>query len=142
MEYRIAMNSSAATPIARRTPLVLAALIVTAILAFALVSRLVTRLKANQKQIAWHAFEAGLMEVKAGHPEGALDDFREALVYDPNNSEYQLNLARALRDTGKLDEAETYLLHLWTASPAGQHNQPGAGAAGCSTGLCRGRDSL
>jgi hypothetical protein len=76
-------------PLARRTPLVLAALTAIAILGFAAVSRLVTRLRANQKRIAWHAFEAGLAEAKAGHPDRALDDFRAALTYDRDNPVYQ-----------------------------------------------------
>jgi tetratricopeptide (TPR) repeat protein len=111
------MNDSAPRPLARRTPLVLAALMLIAVVGFALVSRLVTRLRANEKQIAWHAYEAGLAEVQAGRPERALDDFRAALVYDTDNSTYQLNLARALRETGRLNESEVYLLHLWNAAP-------------------------
>ena len=111
------MNPPALRPTARRTPLVLAVLTLIAILAFAAVSRLVTRLKANQKQIGWHSFEAGLAEVQSGRPERALDDFRAALIYDRDNSQYQLSLARALRDTGRLNEAETYLLRLWDAAP-------------------------
>lgn len=88
-----------------------------AIVAFAAVTRLVTRLKANEKQIAWHAYEAGLAEIHANRPEIALDDFRAALSYDRDNPSYQLSLARALRDTGRLDESEAYLLHLWNAAP-------------------------
>jgi tetratricopeptide (TPR) repeat protein len=111
------MNLPAARTPARRTPLVLAVLVLTAMVAFAAVSHLVTRLRANEKQIAWHAYEAGLTEIKANRPESALDDFRAALVYDRDNPTYQLSLARALRDTGRLDESEDYLLHLWDAAP-------------------------
>jgi tetratricopeptide (TPR) repeat protein len=111
------MNSSLPTPPARRTPLVLAMLTVVAILGFAGVSRLVTRLKANQKRIAFHAYQAGLAEIQAGNPDRALDDFRAALTYDRDNPQYQLSLARALRDTGRFDESEAYLVHLWEASP-------------------------
>jgi len=117
MEARIAMNPVSPRPLARRTLLVIVALTAGAIASFAAVSRLVTRLKANEKRIAWHAYEAGLTEVRAGRPELALDDFRAALSYDRDNSEYQLSLARALRDTGRLDESEAYLLHLWNAAP-------------------------
>jgi tetratricopeptide (TPR) repeat protein len=116
MEYRVAMNFPAPT-LARRTPLVLAVLVAITILGFALVSRLVTRLKANEKQIAYHAFEAGMAAYKGNDPDRALDDFRAALSYDRDNPTYQLSLARALRDTGRLDEAEAYLVHLWEASP-------------------------
>ena len=116
MEYRVAMNLPAPT-LARRTPLVLAALVATTVLGFALVSRLVTRLKANEKRIAFHAFEAGMAAYKGNDPDRALDDFRAALSYDRDNPTYQLSLARALRDTGRLDEAEAYLVHLWEISP-------------------------
>jgi|SRR5215469_13761232 len=116
MEYRIAMNPP--PPIlARRTPLVIAALVVTAVLGFAAVSRLVTRLNANEKRIAYHAFEAGMAAYRENNPERALDDFRAALSYDRDNPTYQLSLARALRDTGRLDESEAYLVHLWEGSP-------------------------
>jgi tetratricopeptide (TPR) repeat protein len=117
MEDHAAMNDTAPRPLARRTPLVLATLMLIAIAGFAAVSRLVTRLKANEKRIAWHTYEAGLAEVQAGRAELALEDFRAALVYDRDNPEYQLNLARALRETGWLDESEAYLLHLWDAAP-------------------------
>jgi len=116
MEYRIAMNPTRPT-LARRTPLVLAALVAITILGFAIVSRLVTRLKANEKRIAFHAFEAGMVAYQGNNPERALDDFRAALSYDRDNPSYQLSLARALRDTGRLDEAEAYLVHLWEGSP-------------------------
>src|ERR1700751_1666033 len=116
MEYRVAMNLPAPT-LARRTPLVLAALVATTVLGFAIVSRLVTRLKANEKRIAFHAFEAGMAAYQGNNPERALDDFRAALSYDRDNSTYQLSLARALRHTGRLDEAQAYLVHLWEGSP-------------------------
>lgn len=117
MEDRIAMNPISARPLARRTLLVIAALTIGAVVSFAAVSRLVTRLKANERRYAWRAYEAGLAEVRARRPELALDDFRAALSYDRDNPEYQLSLARALRDTGRLDESEAYLLHLWSAAP-------------------------
>src|SRR5246127_3962013 len=116
MEYPIAMSPQVQT-LARRTPIVLAALVATAVLSFATVSRLVTRLKANEKRIAYHAFEAGMAAYRSNDPERALDDFRAALSYDRDNQTYQLSLARALRDTGRLDESEAYLAHLWESSP-------------------------
>lgn len=116
MEYRIAMNPPVQT-LARRTPFVLAALIATTVLGFAAVSRLVTRLKANEKRIAYHAFEAGMAAYQSNNPDRALDDFRVALSYDRDNPTYQLSLARALRDTGRLNESEAYLVHLWEGSP-------------------------
>jgi tetratricopeptide (TPR) repeat protein len=116
MEYRNRMNPPVQT-LARRTPLVLAALIATAVLGFSAVSHLVTRLKANEKSIAYHAYEAGMAAYQRNDRERALDDFRAALTYDRDNPSYQLSLARALRDTGRLDESEAYLVHLWEGSP-------------------------
>jgi tetratricopeptide (TPR) repeat protein len=116
MEYRIAMNPPVQS-LARRTPLVLAVLVLTAVVGFAAVSRLVSRLKANEKRIAYHAFEAGMAAYEGNDPDRALDDFRAALSYDRDNPTYQLSLARALRDTGRLDESQAYLLHLWETSP-------------------------
>ena len=108
------------TPIARRTPAVLAALTAIAVVAFILVSRLVSRYHANERRVAWHVFEEGQQYSRSGDPGRAIDDFRTALFYDPDNSQYQLDLARALRDSGKpgsLDEAASYLSARWQANP-------------------------
>ena len=108
------------TPIVRRTPVVLAALTAIAVVAFILVSRLVTRYRANERQVAWHVFEQGQQYFRSGDPIRAIDDFRTALIYDPDNTQYQLDLARALRDSGQpgsLDEAASYLSALWQSKP-------------------------
>jgi tetratricopeptide (TPR) repeat protein len=46
-----------------------------------------------------------------------VDSSRVALAYDRTNDLYQLNLARALRDTGRTDESRSYLLSLWERKP-------------------------
>jgi tetratricopeptide (TPR) repeat protein len=46
-----------------------------------------------------------------------VDDFRAALGYARTNFDYQLSLARALRDTGRTAESETYLINLWERTP-------------------------
>ena len=43
--------------------------------------------------------------------------FRAALGYAHDNFDYQLSLARALRDTGRTAESETYLISLWERAP-------------------------
>jgi tetratricopeptide (TPR) repeat protein len=58
--------------------------------------------------------------VSASRYADAIDAFRAALVCDPQNSQYQLSLARALRDSGDsrhLEEAESYLSALWQRTP-------------------------
>ena len=95
----------------------IASLAILAVLAFLFVNRLVNRFGEQEKALARHLYEQGLAEQNAGRPEGAIEDFRAALTYSRDNFQYQLSLARALRDTGRTDEAETYLISLWEHSP-------------------------
>jgi len=104
-------------PVSRRRLIVLAALTAITLVLFVLVSRLVTRFQANEKAIARHVFAQGLAYYQSGDAARALDDFHVALTYDPDNTQYQLDLARALRDSGRLSEAAAYLDTLWTRDP-------------------------
>lgn len=57
--------------------------------------------------------------VKDGDLNAAISEYRNAMVYSPNNSEFQFRLAEALAATGKSDnEAQNYLLNLWGNRPA------------------------
>jgi predicted Zn-dependent protease len=62
-------------------------------------------------------FRAGEQDMSAGRPEKALEDFRNALAYDPENNLVQLRLAEALLAGGRLTEARSYLANLWDRSP-------------------------
>lgn len=104
-------------PITNRPPLVIAGLTLLAVLAFAGVTRFVDRFGEQQKALARHLYERALADQQAGKPDQAVEHFRDALVYSPNNFDYQLQLARALRDTGRTQEAEAYLVSLWERSP-------------------------
>jgi tetratricopeptide (TPR) repeat protein len=75
---------------------------------------------------AYHVREAGLVQkwsrkgdddMSAGRAAEALEDFRNALAYDPENGQIQLRLAEALLAGGRLTEARSYLLNLWDRSP-------------------------
>jgi tetratricopeptide (TPR) repeat protein len=116
-ECRAVMNVAGLKSISRRTPLILAGLLVVAVLAFAGVNRLVIRFHEQEKALARHLYERGMQAQSAGNPEAAIGDFRAALSYSHDNSQYQLSLARALRDTGRTAEAETYLISLWERTP-------------------------
>jgi tetratricopeptide (TPR) repeat protein len=96
---------------------VLVVLTLAAVVAFAAVSHLVTRFNANQLARGRKLYQQGLADMNAGNPSAAIEAFRAALVCDRTNSQYQLNLGRALRDTGRLDEAESYLSSLWERTP-------------------------
>jgi hypothetical protein len=62
--------------------------------------------------------------VAAGDLNLAITNYRNALVFSPNNIVYQFRLAQTLASTGKNDgEAQNYLLNLYTESPgSGQIN--------------------
>ena len=96
---------------------VLALLTVGAIVGFAAVGHLVTRYNGNQQARGRRLYAQGLADLNSGNPNKALEELRAALTCDPDNSQYQLSLGRALRDTGRLDEAQSYLESLWERDP-------------------------
>jgi|SRR5579862_1825588 len=100
-----------------RTPMVIAGLTIFAILGFLGVGRLVNRFQEQQKALARHLYQRGFAEQQSGKLDLAVQHFRAALGYDPDNFQYQLSLARTLRDSGRTDEAEAYLISLWERSP-------------------------
>jgi tetratricopeptide (TPR) repeat protein len=108
----------------RSAPIIMFILILSAAVAFAAVSHLVARFNANQQARGRHLYAEGLADATAGHYDDAIDAFRAALTCEPTNSQYQLSLARALRDSNdptqshsRLDEAESYLTALWQRTP-------------------------
>ncbi len=106
--------------IPRSGPVILLVLTFAAATGFAAVSHLVARFTANQQARGRKLYQQGLADAAANHYDDAIDAFRAALTCDPTNSQYQLSLARALRDSNdprRLDEAESYLLALWQRTP-------------------------
>ena len=111
------MNVASLKLLTRRPPVIVAGLVVVTVLAFLGVNRLVNRFREQEKALARHLYEHGLQAQSAGQPERAVTDFRAALSYARDNFDYQLSLARALRDTGRTAESETYLIGLWERTP-------------------------
>jgi predicted Zn-dependent protease len=108
--------------IPRSAPVILLILILTlaAATGFAGVSHLVARFNANQQASGRRLYKQGLTAASAGRYDDAITAFRAALTCDPSSSQYQLSLARALRDSNdprRLDEAESYLIALWQRAP-------------------------
>lgn len=104
----------------RSAPVILVVLTLAAATGFAAVGHLVSRYTANQQARGRKLYELGLDDAKATRYDDAIAAFRAALTCDPSNSQYQLSLARALRDSNdprRLDEAESYLLALWQRAP-------------------------
>jgi tetratricopeptide (TPR) repeat protein len=111
------ISSSRLREFVRRPPVVLASLLVLAIIGFGVVNRLVNRFGEQKKALGRHLFQSSQAELRRGQSDDAIDDLRAALDYNPNNFEYELALARVLRDTGKTSEAESYLIGLWERDP-------------------------
>jgi tetratricopeptide (TPR) repeat protein len=106
--------------IPRSAPVILLVLTLAAASGFAAVSHLVTRYTLNQQARGRKLYALGLQYANSGTYDEAIAAFRAALTCDPANSQYQLSLARALRDSNdpqRLDEAESYLLALWQRAP-------------------------
>jgi len=106
--------------IPRSAPVILLVLTLAAVTGFAAVSHLVARYNANQQSRGRKLYQRGLADSAANRYDDAIDVFRAALTCDPTNSQYQLSLARALRDSNdprRLDEAESYLIALWQRAP-------------------------
>lgn len=104
----------------RSAPVILIILTLAAATGFAAVGHLVARFTANQQARGRKLYEVGLQAARAGRYDDAIAAFRAALTCDPTNSQYQLSLARALRDSNdprRLDEAESYLIALWQRTP-------------------------
>lgn len=111
------MQKVSLKPITSRPPVVIAALTIFAIVGLILVNRLATRFSEQRGALARHLYAQGLAKQSSGHPDDAIEDFRAALIYSRDNFQYQLSLARALRDTGRTAESETYLINLWERAP-------------------------
>jgi tetratricopeptide (TPR) repeat protein len=104
----------------RSAPIILLILTLAAVTGFAAVSHLVVRYNANQQARGRKLYAHGRAAADLGHYDEAIAAFRAALTCDRSNSQYQLSLARALRDSNnpdRLDEAESYLIALWQRAP-------------------------
>ncbi|MGA8311393.1 MAG: tetratricopeptide repeat protein [Terriglobales bacterium] len=111
------MNVAGLKSVTRRPPVILTTLLIVAVLAFLGVNRLVNRFHEQEKALARHLYDRGLKAQSAKNPDAAVRYFRAALGYSHDNFQYQLSLARALRDTGRTAESEAYLIRLWEGAP-------------------------
>lgn len=103
--------------IAHQAPVVLIALTLVAVFSFAGVGRLVAGFNHHEKNLAAALFQRGKAERQNGQTADAIRDFQSALQYDPGNYQYQLNLALALTDAKRYDQALVYLLSLFDRQP-------------------------
>jgi len=111
------MHSKEVDAIAHKPAVVLLALTLLAVISFVAVTRLVASFNHRQHRLAAQLFQLGRAERQAGKIDAAIADFRAALRYDRNNYQYELNLALALVDAKRYDQARAYLLSLWDRAP-------------------------
>jgi len=71
----------------------------------------------KEDALAAQWFAKGNTSLARGAAREALDDYRRALIFDPENEPYQLHLAQALAQLGRQDEARAYLLNLLSDRP-------------------------
>ncbi len=101
----------------RGEALVIAVLSAIAVVALLVVFGLVSRFRSWQSTLAQRTFRHGLNELAYGNPSDAIEYFRSALFFQPENFDYQLSLAQALENAGQFDQAEAYLENLWERQP-------------------------
>lgn len=82
------------------------------------VTAIISRLyHAKVQALARDWTSKGASAFRSGNVAAALTDYRNALVYSPNDAALQLHLAQALAAAGRLDEAESYFMNLLAESP-------------------------
>jgi tetratricopeptide (TPR) repeat protein len=84
---------------------------------FAITSFAVRRYNQKEQALGEQWFSKGEAALRQGYAVEAIEDFRTALAYARDNSEYQLQLALALVAGKRPEEARSYLLSLWNSEP-------------------------
>jgi tetratricopeptide (TPR) repeat protein len=86
-------------------------------LLFAITAALARTYHAREEGLVTDWLQKGNDDLAVGKPARAIEDFRNALSYGPENAELQLRLAEALLAADRYSEARSYLLNLWERAP-------------------------
>ena len=78
----------------------------------------VSSFQAKQRSIADAWQSRGSADLSRGKAAAAIEDFENALVYDRGNASYRLQLASALVQAERYEEAQSHLRSLWEERPA------------------------
>jgi tetratricopeptide (TPR) repeat protein len=84
---------------------------------FAVTAAVARAYHVRQQGLVNEWFQRGNFDLNRNQPALALEDFRNALSYGPDNHFVELRLAEALLAAGRLAEARSYLDTLWEGSP-------------------------
>jgi tetratricopeptide (TPR) repeat protein len=101
----------------RREPVILALLSALAVIFFVAVTALSHIYQAQQESLGNRWFLRGAADLKQGHFESAVTEFRAALLYSRDSYTYQLNLAEGLVGLKRTAEAYAYFINLWEREP-------------------------
>src|SRR5215469_15106005 len=71
----------------------------------------------RRNQLGQEWFDRGNRELRNSLPAAAVEEFRTALLYDPQNWNYRLRLAEALTLAGHTNQALNYYQGLWQVNP-------------------------
>ena len=91
---------------------------VAVIVLFACTGFLARYYSAQRRARAEAHYDAGAKLAAAGRDEDAIDEYRKAMIFSPDNFKVRLSLAIVLLGEGRLGEAETHLLDLKQSDPA------------------------
>jgi predicted Zn-dependent protease len=103
--------------IRQKEPVIVGVLFLLAIVAFGAVTALTKSYTTRQRHVTWDLYTRAGSALKSGNMPEAIRAFRAALDLAPDNSLYQLGLAKALMAGGRNAEALTYLEILWDKQP-------------------------
>ena len=101
----------------RQQPVMFAIFFVITVVFFLFVTELTRVHYAQREALGQRWFKRGVTDLNAKNYSAAVTDFRGALLYAPDNYDYQLNLAEALIGENKPGQASAYLLNLWDREP-------------------------
>lgn len=100
-----------------REPILLAVFSLLAIILFSAVAGVSRVYHAQHASLGNRWFSRGMVDLSAQKFDAAVTEFRAALLYAPDNYDYQANLARALIGAKRTSEAYAYLINLWERQP-------------------------
>jgi predicted Zn-dependent protease len=98
-------------------PVVILVLVGMAIVGFLLTGAAARAFHSKQEALGREWFVSGEKALREERPQQAVEDFRNALMFERDNRRYRLRLAQALVAAGGVEEARTYLLNLWEREP-------------------------
>jgi tetratricopeptide (TPR) repeat protein len=101
-----------------REPLLVSILVLITIVFSALTHSYSQAYDRRRTALGTEWFERGNQELQNGHPSAAVEDFRTALLYDPQNWDYSVHLADALTQAHHTEQALNYYLVLWQRHPS------------------------